>query len=252
MGQSKNTMPNPRWRHSSIVTKLTPPGTIANNWLCYIEAEICLSSLRHKMEEMATLPGKQSQLQFDHGNRIVNANSMLRLINVYTQGHKNKSHDFDLAIEQIEDHGLGCILTVSCRRCTYVMKHVLYETGLTSNTGRPALKTNLQLAVFLYKSPISFHDLWLLFASIEWHAPSEKHLKSLSNKCGNMYIGLNEEQMAQNCWMIRQAIGNEVIVMTDTVYNNPPKGRAMNQPGTQCHTPMLEVNTGLSLWLNQH
>ena len=31
--------------------------------------------------------------------------------------------------------------------------------------------------------------------------------------------------------------------MSDTVYNNPPKGRAMNQPGTQCFSPIVKCET---------
>ena len=33
---------------------------------------------------------------------------------------------------------------------------------------------------------------------------------------------------------------NTVTCMADACYNNPPKGRAMYQPGTLCVTPMLE------------
>ena len=31
--------------------------------------------------------------------------------------------------------------------------------------------------------------------------------------------------------------------MSDTVYNNPPKGRAMNQPGTQGSIPIVDCET---------
>ena len=31
--------------------------------------------------------------------------------------------------------------------------------------------------------------------------------------------------------------------MSDTVYNNPSKGRAMNQSGTQCSSPLVECET---------
>ena len=37
--------------------------------------------------------------------------------------------------------------------------------------------------------------------------------------------------------------------MSDTVYNNPPKGRAMNQPGTQCSSPLVECETGKQMVL---
>ena len=41
----------------------------------------------------------------------------------------------------------------------------------------------------------------------------------------------------------REESSNGMTCMTDTCYNNPPKGRSMYQPGTQCVTPMLECKT---------
>ena len=34
-----------------------------------------------------------------------------------------------------------------------------------------------------------------------------------------------------------------ITCMSDTVCNNTPKGRAMNQPGTQCSSPLVECET---------
>ena len=61
------------------------------------------------------------------------------------------------------------------------------------------------------------------------------------------YTKLNTEQMDENQRLLMDARGSELQVMTDTVYNNPPKGRSMYQAGTQSHTPMIDAETGLVL-----
>ena len=43
--------------------------------------------------------------------------------------------------------------------------------------------------------------------------------------------------MAANCAVIKNNFGaNGIQALTDTVYNNPPKGRSMHQSGTRFHT----------------
>ena len=114
-------------------------------------------------------------------------------------------------------------------------------------TGRPPAAVNLQLGTFLVKSPISIENTRLLFAALDCHPPNAKSLQTVIDRCCANYTTLNTEQMVENQNLLFDARGSEVKVLTDTVYNNPPKGRSMYQAGTQSHTPMIDAETGLVL-----
>lgn len=125
---------------------------------------------------------------------------------------------------------------------------LLSEEVPSSRPGRRAVTMNIQLGNFMGKSPISMGDLRLLFASIDVKPPSEGMLQKEADKTTGMWTALNENCMAENRSYAKICSqDDEVIVATDTLYNNPPKGRAMYQPATQSHTPMIEAQTGLVL-----
>ena len=74
-------------------------------------------------------------------------------------------------------------------------------------------------------------------------------MKAIHN-ISNTWIDVNNANMQNNCKIVNTiaTCNNEsATVMTDTVYNNSPKGRSMYQPGTQSYTPMIHAETGLVL-----
>lgn len=120
--------------------------------------------------------------------------------------------------------------------------------------GKKAATMNVQLGNFMGKSSISMEDMRLLFASIDCCPPSSSLLQSEADTSSRVFEELNTETMKLNCQLAtNMAINaNGVIVATDTVYNNPPKGKSTYQPGTQAHSPMVDAYTGMVLSVVSH
>ena len=80
--------------------------------------------------------------------------------------------------------------------------------------------------------------------------PSEHCLTNHVDNLSKYWPTINDQKMKQNCETLKNLLRHQnsnklrpITCMSDTVYNNPPKGRAMNQPGTQCFSPLVECET---------
>ena len=195
------------------------------------------------------------------GNRMVNMSSLAGLLSDVCITHMTQSRtcqqpDFYIPAKEEIVQGLGSSIKIMCKNCNYESTRTkLYKT-IPTPRGRPPVSMNIQLGVFLGKSALSLADVRLLFACLECTSPSETTLQSTISSAGNTYETLNEATMKKNCDLadtISKCDGSnvnnspKVTVLTDTVYNNAPKGRGMYQPGTQSVTPMIHAETGLVL-----
>lgn len=154
---------------------------------------------------------------------------------------------------QEETRGLGTTLVIKCTLCSFEANQKMYEETETTNRGRKAVKLNIQLASFLTKSSLSVTDLRLLFSALDIPTMSESGIFYTLNTVSKYWENINNEQMTINAKTIqlikdhRDAGRKRVTCMTDTMYNNPPKGRNMYQPGTQCVSPLVECETSKNL-----
>ena len=195
------------------------------------------------------------------GNRMVSMTSLAGLLTSVCIGHMRESPtcnrpDFYIPAKEEITQGLGSSIKVLCRECEYQCERTKLYKVIPSSRGRPPVALNTQLGVFLGKSAVSLADVRLLFACLDCTSPSERTLQSTVSAAGNTYGALNTATMQENCQLaktISMCDGSttdntrKVTVLTDTVYNNAPKGRAMYQPGTQSVTPMIHAETGLVL-----
>lgn len=107
---------------------------------------------------------------------------------------------------------------------------------------------NIQLRIFLGKSFVSLADIRLLFSALDCSSPSVATLRKSVTAVVETWTKLNQGVVERNCQIIRNMSSthqNKVTVMTDTVYNNAPKGRGTYQPGTQSVTPMVHSESRL-------
>lgn len=192
------------------------------------------------------------------GNRVIAMACLTAAINniyqSHSQHHRKCPGFFYFPASEEKSWGLGTSIIVKCSFCKFSERYKLYaeDDDTTTRAGRKCAKVNIQLAGVLTKSPISFSDTRLLFATLDIPAISEKSLRKHVNGISKIWQEINEEQMTINAKIIQtikkhRNTNNSLMCMTDTMYNNPPKGRYMYQPGTQCVTPLLECETSKNL-----
>ena len=194
------------------------------------------------------------------GNRIVSMNCLAKAMNSVYHTHSDTSNncrgDFifpDYADKTMTQYGMGTVLTVQCTLCNFKDTFKLFEELTSNDRGRPAAKINRQLGAFMTKSAISYNDVRLLFSSLDIPPISETALTRQVNYVSPKWKEINEKMMDDNSQVLKilkqhkEECSNGVTCVTDTCYNNPPKGRSMYQPGTQCVTPMLECETSKNM-----
>ena len=194
------------------------------------------------------------------GNRIISMSRLTETMNFVYHTHSDKSEHCrgnfifpDYADRNMTQYGMGTVLTVQCTLCNFKDTFKMFEELTRNDSGRPAAKINRQLAVFMTKSAISYNDVRLLFSSLEIPPISETALINQVNYVSPKWKEINERMMDDNTQILKilkqhkEESSNGVLCMTDTCYNNPPKGRSMYQPGTQCVTPMLECETSKNM-----
>ena len=191
------------------------------------------------------------------GNRVVNMTKLSEMFNIVYRKHFEESENcagkfiFPASDESL--WGLGTTVGVTCSLCHYKDQFKLYEETVCaphSQKGRKAAKINLQLGAFLTKSNTPYTDIRFLFATIDVAPPSEHCITKNVDNLSQQWPAINDRKMKQNCEVVKNLLKHQnlkqikpITCMSDTVYNNPPKGRAMNQPGTQCSIPIVECET---------
>ena len=213
----------------------------------------------HTSDHSSTLQNKTTAVnktQEVEGKRVLDMTKIANMLNVvysiHHQQSKNCAGNFILPAEQEKLWGLGTAVGVKCTICEYEGNFKLFEEmENATQKGRKAEKCNVQLGAFMTKSHTPYSDIRFLFATLDIPPPSEhciaKHVDAISNQ----WPAINADKMDKNCEIVKTLLKHQkdiklkpgITCMSDTVYNNPPKGRAMNQPGTQCSSLLVECET---------
>ncbi len=132
-----------------------------------------------------------------------------------------------------------------------------YQEVERQGRGRKAAKVNTQLQVVLTKHPIGNLAIRDILASIDTPTPCESSMQKAANKVCDSFHGIAREQLKKNrelvktVMKIRSSSSNAnanvplIVAQSDVAYNNPIKGRAFYQPGTQAWAPCFVSEAGL-------
>ena len=192
------------------------------------------------------------------GNRLVNMDQLGQLFTKATHDHSAHSADcvgdFFFPQSQEQPQGICTQVVLACRLCGFKsQKTKLFKEQEHTGPGRKAAIPNIQLANFLSKDAISYDSVMMLFSSIESVSLSATGIQKHVNKAGSVWLSVNEKQIQENRNDLKKVLHHrcgpnqngvyEASAEIDTSYSNPPKGRSMSQPATQCITPLLENDT---------
>ena len=144
--------------------------------------------------------------------------------------------------------GLGTSLTAVCRKCKFAtQQQTLYNTVRLTGKGRPNVDLNVGLSQFMLSSGVAYKDVTLLFSLLNCKSISERGLKKGVKKVCAFVEKAGEQQLHKNREMLKEFVEHqehgEVIVGTDSAYNNASKGRSFAARGTQVSTPVVEYMT---------
>lgn len=163
--------------------------------------------------------------------------------------------------ERYVQMGLGLKAGLRCNLCSYksirMMKFYDEVEGPNKKKGPKPVKLNVQLQVALTKEPIGNSAMRNIFAALDISPPSERGMQTMSNRVSSVYKDINKDQLAKNRQLVEKVMtirqerdGGETVniaVEADGAYNNPPKGRAFSQPGTQSWVPMICAENGIEM-----
>ena len=209
--------------------------------------EIAVDKQQLHLDHCSPVQQKEREVQKTQGiegSRRMDMSKMAEMMNSIYHMHHQQSENcaghfiFPAELEKL--WGLGTTVDVQCVLCNFKRHYELYqETENLSQKGRKAAQINVQLGAFLKKSHIPYSDTRLLFAPLNIPPPSEHCIEKQVDSVSNQWPEVNVREMERNCGIVHTlmkhqscAQSKKITCMSDTVYNNPPKGRAMNQPGT--------------------
>lgn len=182
------------------------------------------------------------------GNRIVSMMEMSKFMNTVFRGHRSQFPEcdgnfiFPATLEKI--WGMATILTVKCVSCGFMSSPTkMFEEIQKSGRGRKGAKINMQLANAMSKMATSVMDIALLFSAMDLNVIAPSSLQRLVNDASPRWSDVNEIQLHKNREFVQtvaEHTSQPMLFVTDTSYNNPPKGRTCTQPGTQSFTPLIE------------
>ncbi len=209
--------------------------------------------------EEAAKAGSQQVL----GNRVVAMSKLCSAISLVCNQHHAEAPschyaDFAMPADGETRLGLGVDVNLECKNCQFRQRVRLYEEVEESKVkaGPNIPKLNNQLCAFMTQSSVSYADVRLLLATLDIPPIAECTLTKHVNRISPIWQEMNEQEMNNSARKLKDILLHQqespvpdIICMADTVYNNPPKGRAMSQPGTQCSTPMVEAMTDRNMIL---
>ncbi len=192
-------------------------------------------------------------------NIIANVGIMENVFNSCIREHLvfNKECDGNVIVDKsrVVRMGLGIRAGFRCNICSYktANKIKLYKEvhdDKCTKRGTKSVQLNVQLQVALTKEPIGNTSMRNILANLGIVPPSERGMQTCSNAVSNLFQQLSAEQLQENRKFVNKVMSirgeyNEdlsaakIAVVADAAYNNPVKGRAFTQPGTQSWLPML-------------
>lgn len=207
------------------------------------------------------------------GTRIFEVPQLLSCLSSFLAKHRNASPNcaVDLVFLQKGEtlRGLCAEEVPACSKCHFSNgKYKMYtEVKADSiSNGRRAGVLNVQLQTVLTKLPIGNAGVRMLLSGLGIPPPSSTGMQYMANKVAEKCLEVNQEQMHNNQALLQRVHelrktcsttdseqdGIGICAESDVVYNNPPKGRAMSQPGTQAMCPLIERETDrkMVLWFS--
>ena len=210
------------------------------------------------LEEYASATGTDES----YGYRILSLKPLMNLFSQAYISHLNQSPRCKptFIIPQFtETHqGLGTSFGVRCSKCNYVsevsrmydkidVSHSKYSHGGSA-------EPNVRLAAWHITHGSSYSDTLSILSFLDIPSISENGLAGIVKNLNQPLTDLGNETLCQNRSKIKQLMklmnAPALTVATDTAYNNPCKGRAFQQNGTQSCTPMQELLTKKKLTLS--
>ena len=204
-------------------------------------------------------PSKKNIGKNSTGNRIVSLNCMTTAMNKFLSEHHSHSPTCQPVVELCPENeilqGLCVQESFRCSNCTFVLTNQpLFEYVEDSAGTRGPIpgKLNYQVAAALTKLPIGNSSLRLLLAGLDIPPPCKATLQQKANEVDELIKDINDQSMKLNqakvrlVCQVRGKIDKGMALIdaeTDVSYNNPPKGRAMSQPGTQAFCNLIESET---------
>ena len=149
--------------------------------------------------------------------------------------------------------GLAISARLKCAAsCGYISdKLKFYQEIESSGKGRRAAKINVQLQVILTKQPFGNSAVREVLAAIDTPCPSESGMQKNANHVSDAFRDIAEKQLAKNRKLVKSVMElrghgqHPIVAQSDVAYNNPIKGRAFYQPGTQSWAPCFAGEPGL-------
>ena len=151
-----------------------------------------------------------------------------------------------------KDWGVGVRAKTCCRMCGFEFDYIkMYEDLDDGKRGERMAKLNLMVVLYSLKTGTGYRELCLLFSSLDCNFMSEHVFYRIMNMITPLIGKVAEEAIENNRNIIKEIakhnpdmISEDGMVLvpaqTDTVYNNPIRGRAYCSPGTQSVTAVME------------
>ena len=189
------------------------------------------------------------------GYRVVSLHKMQNCINVFLSEHNEVS---PLCVPQIHFvsereilNGMCAAEVITCTTCHFTsgLNHLYSQvaTSVPGQRGRKAGDLNTRLALGMLNTGVGVREVRELFAILDLPVPSASSLQSTCNKIADKLETLGAKVMSENRQKVKTVMDiwneKELIVESDTSYNNSIKGRSFYQPGTQAFCPLIEQVT---------
>ena len=139
---------------------------------------------------------KREEQNGNYGNRIVNLDKMIYMINaVYSEHKKHRPvcRSINLGLDSEHKMGLGSQLTFTCHNCSFKSSAMkTYETRMDNRSAA----VNMMLASCLQDTAIGVEKANLMLVSMDIPPPTRSHMQTLVNEASQNTQELNEKDMA--------------------------------------------------------
>lgn len=193
-------------------------------------------------------------------NRLVNMAKCADMMSTVYAAHFSHSRhcmcpDFQIPHATEKLQGLGTSVTVLCTKCDFTSDHcVLFNKVYSGLQGKPPAETNIRLGQYIASSECSLTSIRTMLAVLDCPTPAETTIQRQSKKASMAHELLGEVQLNRNQEVVAKLLSHKSsddqvmgVVGIDTMYNNPSKGCATTQRGTQSSTPVVEFSTKRNL-----
>ena len=160
--------------------------------------------------------------------------------------------DLFLSVDNEKKNGFATAMPVHCRLCNFktdsmeLYRRVSYKKNSSKCVGHA--EPNIRLAAWHLASNITLESVFELPLYLNASPICQKTLQRHVNLIAPSMVELGKKTIQENRNTLKEVLEvtnntGGIVVAVDSAYNNPPKGRAFQQNGTQSCTPMVEKMT---------